>query len=111
MHRQGSPAALLQDAGSCMQGSVKCFKGEVAADRLQHVSHPGFPSPQSAEWQAAQKRGHMLQYGPAQSALCTAGQEGSLVRQTVKPGAGQTCCRSGAGCEQRAGDYTFFDTT
>ena len=94
-----------------MQGSVKCFNGELAADRLQHVSHPAVPSPQAAEWQPAQKRGHTLQYGPTQSALCVAGQQGALVKQTVKPGVGQTCCRSGADCERRAGDYTFFDTT
>ena len=92
------------------QGTVKCFNGEVSPARLQYISHPAFPAPQSSAWQPAQKRDSTLQYGPRQSALCSAGQTGSLVKQTVKPDQGQVCCNSGADCERRAGDYTFFDT-
>ena len=96
-----------------LQGNVKCFDGQIAADRLQHVAHPGLPSPQAADWKPAQTRDHgrALQFGPAESVLCAANQEGSPVRQTTKPGDGKTCCRSGADCERKAGAYTFFDTT
>jgi len=93
------------------QGTVRCFDGEVSPARLQYISHPAFPASQSSAWQPAQKRDSTLQYGPRQSALCAAGQTGSLVKQTVKPDQGQVCCNSGADCERKAGDYTFFDTT
>jgi len=93
------------------QGTVKCFDGEVSPARLQYIAHPAFPASQSSDWQPAQKRDSTLQYGPRQSALCAASQTGSLVKQTVKPDQGQVCCNSGANCERRAGDYTFFDTT
>ena len=94
-----------------MQGSVKCFNGEVSPARLQYFSHPAFPALQSVEWRPAQKRDDALQFGPHHSALCVAGQKGAAVKQTVKPDVGKSCCRSGPDCERRAGDYTFFDTT
>ncbi len=37
-------------------------------------------------------------------------QEGTPIRNTEQPGAGQTCCRSGPSCERAAAAYIFFDT-
>ncbi len=96
------------------QAAVKCFGKQLKLQNVQNFAHPPVPVADAPAWEAAAaapSAAHVLQFGPQPSALCLPGKKGSPIKQTVKPGIGQTCCSSGADCELKAGDYTFFDTT
>ena len=105
---------LRPQTAALPQAAIKCFGKQLKLQNVQNFAHPPVPVADAPAWEAAAaapSAAHVLQFGPQPSALCLPGKKGSPIKQTVKPGLGQTCCSSGADCELKAGDYTFLDTT